>query len=574
VTHEPGEEGIMERPWFDHYEENVPRTFSYPDQPVYGLLEDTVRDFPDQTAVLFLGTRMTYRQLGESVHRFATAMNALGIKKDDRVACILPNCPQFVIAYYGVIRAGAVFVQMNPLNSEREIQFQLADSGAETVIVPDVLDLPNKIRNIKSETSVQRVINTSIKEYLPFPKNLLYPLVAKPPKFDTGEGILWFKDLLANHAASPPTVKAHLDEVALLLYTGGTTGVSKGCMLTHKNLVSNAIQCALWIPKAKRGKETFLSVLPFFHSYGMTTALNCPIYLGATIFLLPRFERDKLGAFLKGIERIKPTAFPGVPAMYQAINSYSDVKKYDLTSIKFCISGAAPLPIEVCKTFEEITGGKLIEGYGLTEASPVTHGNPLFGKRKIGSIGLPFPDTDCQIADLETGEGPLPVGETGELRIKGPQVMKGYWNNPEETAVCLKDGWLYTGDIGKMDDEGYFYILDRKKDMIICGGFNVYPRDIDEVLLQHAKVKDAVAVGIPDPDQGEAVKAYVVLNEGETATEEEIISFCSENLAKYKVPRSVEFRQELPKTMIGKVLRKALREEERKKQEGAGGGSE
>ena len=260
--------------------------------------------------------------------------------------------------------------------------------------------------------------------------------------------------------------------------------------------------------------------------------------------------------------------------MYNAINNFPNVQKYDVTSIKFCISGAAPLPIEVCRTFEEITGGKLIEGYGLTEASPVTHGNPLFGKRKIGSIGLPFPDTDCQIADLETGEGPLPVGEIGELRIKGPQVMKGYWNNPKETTECLKDGWLYTGDIGKMDDEGYFYILDRKKDMIICGGFNVYPRDIDEVLLQHAKVQDAVAVGIPDPDRGEAVKAYVVLKEGETATEEEIISFCSENLAKYKVPTCVEFRAELPKTMIGKVLRKALREEERKKQEDAGGGSE
>jgi long-chain acyl-CoA synthetase len=339
-------------------------------------------------------------------------------------------------------------------------------------------------------------------------------------------------------------------------------------MLTHRNLVCNTIQCSLWFPKAERGKETVLSVLPFFHSYGMTTAMNYPIYTGATMVLFPRFERDKLGHFLKDIEKIRPTVFPGVPAMYQAIINFPEVRNHDLSSIKFCISGAAPLPVEVCEVFEEITGGKLVEGYGLTEASPVTHGNPLFGKRKVGSIGLPFSDTDCQIANLETGEGPLPADEPGELRIKGPQVMKGYWNNPDETAKCLKDGWLYTGDVAKMDEEGYFYIVDRKKDMIITGGFNVYPRDIDEVLFKHPKVKDAVAVGIPDPYLGEAVKAFVVLKEGETVSEEDIIGFCRERLAKYSVPKMVEFREELPKTMIGKVLRKALREEEMQKDRG------
>jgi long-chain acyl-CoA synthetase len=347
-------------------------------------------------------------------------------------------------------------------------------------------------------------------------------------------------------------------------------------MLTHRNLVSNAIQCSLWFPKAERGNETFLSVLPFFHSYGMTTCLNLPIYLAASMSILPRFDRDKLDAFLKGIEKIKPTIFMGVPAMYQAIINFPDVGQYDLTSIKYCISGAAPLPNQVCQSFEKITGGKLVEGYGLTEASPVTHSNPLIGKRKIGSIGLPFPDTDCQVADLESGEGPLPPGEIGELRMKGPQVMKGYWNNPDETAGCLKDGWLYTGDIGKMDEEGYFYIVDRKKDMIISGGFNIYPRDIDEVLFKNPKVKDGVAVGLPDPYKGETVKAYVVLKEGETATEEEIIQFCEENLAKFKVPSMVEFRDELPKTMIGKVLRKVLREEELRKKEllGEAGGEQ
>jgi len=567
LAEKPGKEETMEKPWYDYYEEGVPRTFDYPEVPIDHLLEESARTYPDRIVIIFLGKELTYQQLNDQVDRFATAMSAMGIKKGDRVACILPNCPQFVISYYGVIRAGAIFVQMNPLNSENEIQFQLADSGAETVIVPDVLDLPNKVKGVRSKTSVKRIINTSIKEYLPFPKNLLYPLVAKPAKFEKGDGIFLFKELLANHPPSPPTVTVDQDDVALLLYTGGTTGVSKGCMLTQRNLVSNAIQGSLWFPKAERGKEIMLSVLPFFHSFGMTTAMNLPIYLGATMFMLLRFERDKLGAFLKDIERIRPSLFPGVPAMYQAIINFPDVGKYDLSSVKFCISGAAPLPVEVCQNFEEMTGGKLVEGYGLTEASPVTHCNPLFGKRKIGSIGLPFPDTDCEIADLETGEGPLPVGETGELRIKGPQVMKGYWNNPEETKKCLKDGWLYSGDIAKMDEEGYFYIVDRKKDMIISGGFNVYPRDIDEVLFKHPKVKDAVAVGIPDPYRGETIKAFVVLKEGETSTEEEIIAFCRENLAKYKVPTMVEFREELPKTMIGKVLRKALREEEMRKQQ-------
>jgi long-chain acyl-CoA synthetase len=560
----------MENPWFEHYEQGVPKTFDYPDIPTYQLLEETSRSFPHRDAIIFLGKRMTYQELEERVKRFATAISQMGVRKGDRVASILPNCPQFPIAYYGAMRAGAIFVQMNPLNSEEEIQFQLADSGAETVIVPDALDLPAKVKRVRSRTSIKRIINTSIKEYLPFPKNVLYPLVAKPSRFDRGEDIYFMKELLMTHPPSPPAVTVQQDDVALLLYTGGTTGISKGCMLTHRNLVSNAVQCSLWFAKAERGKEIFLSVLPFFHSYGMTTCLNLPVYLGASMIVLTRFERDKLGAFLRCIEKIRPSIFMGVPAMYQAIINFPDVGKYDLTSIKFCISGAAPLPVEVCERFEKLTGGKLVEGYGLTETSPVTHANPLYGKRKIGSIGLPFPNTACRIVNLETGEGPLPAGEIGELCIKGPQVMKGYWNNPEETENCLKDGWLATGDIAKVDEEGYFYIVDRKKDMIITGGFNVYPRDIDEVLFRHPKIKDAVAVGLPDPYRGESVKAFVVLKEGETADEEEILAFCREHLARFKIPTTVEFRDELPKTMIGKVLRKVLREEHMRKQQESG----
>ena len=565
-----GKEGAMENPWFEHYEQGVPKTFDYPDIPTYQLLEETSRSLPHRDAVIFLGKRLTYQELEEGVKRFATAISQMGVKKGDRVASILPNCPQFPIAYYGAMRAGAIFVQMNPLNSEEEIQFQLADSGAETVIVPDALDLPAKVKRVRSRTSVKWVINTSIKEYLPFPKNVLYPLVAKPSRFDRGADIFFMKELLTAHPASPPAVTVQQDDVALLLYTGGTTGISKGCMLTHRNLVSNAVQCSLWFAKAERGKETFLSVLPFFHSYGMTACLNLPVYLGASMIVLTRFERDKLGAFLKCIEKMRPSIFMGVPAMYQAIINFPDVGKYDLTSIKFCISGAAPLPVEVCERFEKLTGGKLVEGYGLTETSPVTHANPLYGKRKVGSIGLPFPNAACQIANLETGEGPLPAGEIGELCIKGPQVMKGYWNNPEETENCLKDGWLATGDIAKVDEEGYFYIVDRKKDMIITGGFNVYPRDIDEVLFRHPKIKDAVAVGLPDPYLGESVRAFVVLKEGETASEDEILAFCREHLAKFKIPTTVEFRDELPKSMIGKVLRKVLREEHMRKQQESG----
>ncbi|MCX5906487.1 MAG: long-chain fatty acid--CoA ligase, partial [Deltaproteobacteria bacterium] len=377
-------------------------------------------------------------------------------------------------------------------------------------------------------------------------------------------GVYEYSDLLQKGKSQPPPfVPVDADEVALLQYTGGTTGFSKGAMLTHYNLVSDVIQCVSWNQGAHKGKERMLAVLPFFHVYGMTVAMNEAIYLAATIILLPRFQIDDT---LEAINAYQPTRFPGVPTMYIAIINHPRVKEYNISSIKVCSSGSAPMPIEALKRFEELTGGKISEGYGLTEASPVTHSNPFSGQRKIGSIGLPRPDTDAKIVDLETGEKDLPPGQEGELCIRGPQVMKGYWNRPEETVKSLRNGWLYTGDIARMDEEGYFYIVDRKKDMIICGGYNVYPREVEEVLYQHPKIQEACAVGVPDPYRGETVKAFVVLKEKEQATPEEIIAYCQKNMAKYKAPTMVEFRKELPKSHVGKVLRKILREEERKKQ--------
>jgi long-chain acyl-CoA synthetase len=377
------------------------------------------------------------------------------------------------------------------------------------------------------------------------------------------KGVYEYAELLemGRHLA-PAFVEVNPNEVAVLQYTGGTTGLSKGAMLTHRNLVSDVLQCVSWSQDAVRGEERMLAALPLFHVYGMTVTMNEAIGLAATIILLPRFNVDEA---LEAINLYQPTRFPGVPTMYMAIMNHPQVEKYNISSIRVCSSGSAPMPIEAQKHFEELTGAKISEGYGLTEASPVTHANPFLGKRKIGSIGLPRPDVDAKIVDLETGEKDLPPGEEGELCIRGPQVMQGYWNRPEETSKTLRNGWLYTGDIGRMDEEGYFYIVDRKKDMIICSGYNVYPREIEEVLYQHPKIQEACIVGMPDPYRGETVKAFVVLKEREEATAEEIIKYCQKNMAKYKVPTLVEFRRELPKSHVGKVLRKILREEEMRK---------
>ncbi len=553
----------MERRWVQAYERNVPPTLTYPPTPLQSFLETSARRYPSRPAMVFYGRRVMYRDLEAATNRFANALLEFGIRKGDRVALMLPNLPQSIIAYYGALKLGAVVVQVNPLYVDREIEQQVNDAEARAIVALDLF-YP-RIASIRSKTALERIILTNVRDYLPWPLKLVYPLKARregtwvrvrtsPPLYD-------FCALLdaANDAA--PDVRVEPHDLALLQYTGGTTGVPKGVMLTHQNLVANTLQCRYWMPSLRDGAEVFMGVIPFFHVYGMTACMNLSIATGGTIVLLPRFVTKDV---LKAIVSHRATIFMGVQAMYVAINNFRDVRRYDLSSVRICISGAGPLHAEVQERFEALTGGKVVEGFGLSEASPVTHVNPIFGARKKGTIGLPLPDTDAKLADLETGQGEVPIGQPGELMVKGPQVMKGYWKRPEETAAVLDEGWLRTGDVATMDADGYFSIVDRKKDMIKTKGENVYPREVEEALYRHPKVKDAVVVGIPEEFSGEVIKAYVVLKDGETATEQEILDFCGRELAKFKVPKAVEFRPALPTTMVGKVLRRVLRDEELK----------
>ncbi len=559
----------MEKIWLDHYNPGVPHEIDVPDIPLQQLLENSARDYADSTATVLLGAKLSYARIDELANRFANALQKLGVQKGDRVGFMLPNSPQFVIGYYGILKAGAVSVCFNPMYTPREIVHQAKDAGVKIMLILDRF-FP-QVKEAMSEAGIEKIIVTRIKEFLKFPLNVLEPVVSKrkgdyvevPP----APYILNFMELLKS--ASPTAPKVEIDpaeDIALLQYTGGTTGVSKGAMLTHRNMVANASQARSWLPELKDGKEIVLSALPFFHVYGMTACMNLAVLLAATMIIVPD-PRD-MAMILKAAHKYRPTVYPGVPAMYIAITNHPDVKsgKYDVTSIQYCISGSAPMPVEAQLEFEKVTGARLTEAYGLTETSPATTINPLHGERKVGSIGIPFPSTEVKVVDTEDWQKEMPIGETGELAIKGPQVMKGYWNMPEDTAEVLHDGWLLTGDIAKQDEDGYFFIVDRKKDLIIAGGYNIYPRDVDEVLFEHPAVLEAAAVGVPDARRGETVKAFVALREGQSCTEQEIIEFCRERLAAYKVPTMVEFRSELPKTTIGKVLRRQLAEEERAKQ--------
>jgi len=544
----------MERPWLKFYDPGVPYHIDYPEIPLDRILDNAVRNFPEKEAILFQGRKITYRELGEQVAHLASGLAQMSLKKGQRMAIMLPNCPQYIVAYYAILKIGGIVVNVSPMYVERELEFQLRDAGVETILA--LRDLYPRLAAVREKVSLKTIILTDLHETGGEGTQQQLGTAA-------AEGVYEYAELLAmGKRLPPPYVQVNPGEVAVLQYTGGTTGFSKGAMLTHRNLVSDVLQCVSWNQDAVKGQERMLAVLPFFHVYGMTVAMNEAIELAAAIILLPRFNVDEA---LEAINLYQPTRFPGVPTMYMAMINHPQAKKYNISSIRVCSSGSAPMPIEAQKRFEELTGAKISEGYGLTEASPVTHANPFTGKRKIGSIGLPRPDTDAKIVDLETGEKDLPPGEEGELCIRGPQVMLGYWNRPEETAKTLRHGWLYTGDIARVDEEGYFYIVDRKKDMIICSGYNVYPREVEEVLYQHPKIQEACIVGVPDPYRGETVKAFVVLKEKEQATVEEIIEFCQKNMAKYKVPTLVEFRKELPKSHVGKVLRKILREEETKR---------
>ncbi len=550
------------KPWLANYEKGVPAELNYEEACLPEFLDRAAARYPDNSALIFQGYKVSYRQLKDMVDRFATALYDFGIKKGDSVAILLPNVIPCVASYYAILKIGGIAVMNNPLYSDRELKHQFNDSGAKVLVTLDLLS--NRMIDLRPETSINQIVYTSIGDYLPFPKNILFPLVAKKKKLaakvKSADAVYQWKEVLSGNSLVPPKMELSFDDTAMYQYTGGTTGVSKGVILTHANLSKNVQQVRSWFPSFKTGTETMLGALPFFHVFGLTGAMNFAIYMGWGDILVPKPQPD---ALLETISKFKPTFAPLVPTMYIGMLNHPKIAGSDLTSLKGCFSGSAPLPVEVIKDFENITGAVIVEGFGMTESSPVTHINPFAGgKRKVGSIGIPIPDTKCRIVDLEDGKTDLAIEAVGELIIKGPQVMKGYWNKPEATAETLVDGWLLTGDIAKMDEEGYFYIVDRKKDMIISGGYNVYPRDIEEVFFEHPKVLEASAIGIPHPTRGEAVKVFVVLVEGQTATQEEMIEYCQNRLAKYKWPTEIEFRKELPKTNVGKILKKELRQQE------------
>ncbi|MCC7355412.1 MAG: long-chain fatty acid--CoA ligase [Anaerolineae bacterium] len=569
----------MDKPWLAHYEQGVPSTLAYPRIPLFQMLTDSARQYPDQVAVnmilrylpggLRIAARLTYRQLDELTNRFAAALSGLGVRKGDRVAVMLPNTPQFIIAFYGAMKAGAIVVNTNPTYTAREMKQQFADAGAETVVL--LSQFYRNLQQIQKEIQVKHAIITDIHDFVAAPfKGLVKRTLKKEGhllEVAPSEGIHFLTDLLAKHPPSPP-VEVSANDVALFQYTGGTTGIPKAAMLSHYNLVVNTIQTKTWLKTIEPGKERMMGAIPFFHVYGMTVAMSLGIFVGAQTFVVP--NPRPIDNVMRIIQRERCTIYPGVPAMYIGIINHPKVQEYDLRSVKACISGAAPLAMEVQERFEKLTGGRLVEGYGLTEAAPVTHCNPIYGLRKAGSIGTPFPDVEAKIVTLEPvhdgRRGDVPVGQEGELALRGPQVMVGYWQKPEETAIAKDaEGWLYTGDIAKMDEDGYFYIVDRKKDLIIVSGYNVVPREVEEVLFTHPKVMEAVVIGVADQYRNERVKAFIVLKAGETATADEIIAFCRERLAPYKVPRFVDFRSELPRTMVGKFLRRVRVEEEKAK---------
>ncbi|MCM3002741.1 long-chain-fatty-acid--CoA ligase [Priestia koreensis] len=555
------------KPWLDRYPPEIPAAITYSGTNLVDSFLNAAKLYRDKKAVHFLGKSMTFQEISEQAFKLASYLQEIGLKRGDRVAIMLPNCPQAVISFYGVMLAGGVAVQTNPLYMERELEYQMNDSGATFIISIDML-YP-RISKVKALTKIEHVIMTRIQDYLPLVKKVLYPYVQKKQSnvqvsLEHSGTTHLFTEIMkrTNETFTKYEIDAEND-LAIIQYTGGTTGFPKGVMLTHKNLVSNATMCSHWLYRCKNGEEKVLGILPFFHVYGLTTVLILAIIQGYEMILMPRFDAKSV---LKTIHKQRPTLFPGAPTIYIALLNHPDLQKYDLSSIDACISGSAPLPVEVQEQFEKVTGGKLVEGYGLTESSPVTHANFVWEERVSGSIGLPWPDTDAKIFSMETGEE-ADVKEIGELAVKGPQIMKGYWNQPAETEAVLRDGWLLTGDVGYMDERGYFYIVDRKKDMIIAGGYNIYPREVEEVLYEHPKIKEAVVAGVPDPYRGETVKAYVVLKDGEVCTEDELNKYSRQYLAAYKVPRIYEFREELPKTAVGKILRRSLVEEERQKQQ-------
>ncbi|MFQ5749798.1 MAG: long-chain fatty acid--CoA ligase [Planctomycetota bacterium] len=551
--------------WHKAYDPGVPRELGTGLLTLPALLERAVDEFPGRTALIFQHCRMTYRRLKDQVDRLATALARLGVEKGARVAVHLPNLPQAVIAHEAVLALGAQAVMTNPLYVEREIEHQWNDAGCQVAVTADFL-YARRLAGIRGRLPVRDYILASIPEYLCLPLRLLAPFKLRrrdPPlwaRVEPGPGIHFFRKLIRSTPPAPPQVEIGLEDVAVLQYTGGTTGVSKGAMLTHGNLSVNVVQTQAWFGELRQGGEVFLAALPYFHIFGLTVCMHLPVAVGASIVLIPN-PRD-IRAILGATERYRITIFPAVPALFDSVNRFPGVEKRNLRSIQACFSGSAPLPEKTLERFERLTGSRVLEGFGLTETSPVTHVNPMHGRRKIGSIGIPVPETDARIVDPGDGVTELPVGKAGELAIRGPQVMLGYWNMPEETGKVLKNGWLLTGDLAVMDEDGFFRIVGRKKDMILASGYNIFPDEIDRVLETHPDVLEACTIGVPDPHRGETVKSFLVLGPGSRLTEADLEAFCRERLAAYKVPQQFEFRDELPRSAVMKLLRRVLREEE------------
>lgn len=551
-------------PWTKHYDPEVPLTLEYPKVALSELFHQSVEKYSEAAALIFFGQEMSYRQLGNYVNNFTTSLQNIGLNQGDRIALLLPNCPQYVICYYAILSIGAVVVPVNPLSTESELLHIFRDGQVRAVISLDLL--AGRLENVRltlhgagDRHILEHTFYTALNEFMPFPIKLFYRLSRKIS--DESKAWLphckWLKTLL--NQKPKPFISRKIDiyrDIALLIYTGGTTGKPKGVMLTHHALVANATQGTAWVHMQE--DDRLLAVLPIFHGFGMSVCMNAPLISGSSCILIPRFNAEDI---LKGIHRFHPTLFAGVPTMYIALINNPRLANYTLSSLRGCFVGAAPLAPEVKRRFEELTQSRLMEGYGLTEAVTAICANPYHGENKAGSIGIPFPDVYIQVRDLETGEKPLPPFEVGEIVVTGPEIMLGYYNQPQETSSALRMGWLYTGDIGYMDEEGYFYIVDRKKDMIITGGYNVYPREVEDVLYQHPVVKEACVLGVPDDYKGELVKAFITLKEDARVEENDIIAFCRELLLPYKVPQVVEIRPALPMTAIGKILKRALREE-------------
>ncbi len=553
----------MDRPWYKNYVEGTPKEITIPEGPLWKALDDAVKKYPENVALFFEGVKVTYSELGELVDRAANGFAKMGVKKGDTVAIMLINCPQFVISYFGALKAGAIVTAVSPLAMAKELRIYLQDTKATTIVVLNFFYAV--VEAVRKETNLENVIvaqgwdmMSKLKQKLA-PKTVYKKEMKSVPPLREGD-IMW-NDFIADTVPEAPTIEIDpAKDIAVYQFTGGTTGIPKAAMLTHNNLKANCEQCSVWMEwMAERGKESFVAALPLQHIFGQTISMNLAISWGSKIVLVPN-ARD-IKHLLELIDKQKPTFFPIVSTLAISIYSHPDAKKYDVTSLKLSIAGAMALPPEVTRKYEEVTDSIIIEGFGLSESSPVTHANPLDkDKRKVGSIGLPFPSTDSKIVDLEDKSKDLPIGEIGELAVKGPQIMLGYHNRPEETADVLKGGWLFTGDIAKMDEEGWTYIVDRKKDMINASGYKVWPNEVEEVLFEHPKIREAAVIGIPDETRGETVKAFVVLESGQTATVDELRAFAKEKMAVYKVPTEIQFVDDLPKTQVGKILRRELRE--------------